>query len=482
MRNLFKAILKTGSGSLASVLFGMATVKLIAYRLGPEALGSFSLTRQLIVAGSALFLTGGQTALVQGIASRTGKDRDLFTATSFALLTGGSILVAVLACIGGVIVGRLYPASASGLLNAIQPAAAAIALSGPMAFVFGSLNASRRIGRLAIAQALNAATLAVLVWLALPLLHSRNSSGFALLLAIAQIPGFVAAIFFLGLERTFKLGFGFSNSAARKFGSFAFATVVAAGLQAWTILAIRGSVAGQLGLGAAGLFDAGWSISMVYVMLILGSFSTYYLPTLAAAEANGSRLIDDVLRTTLLLVVPLIAFVMAMRPVLLVVLYSPEFLVASSMMRWMLLGDFFKVLSFVLAMPMLARADLRFFLAGEIGWSVLMLTGSQIFLKSGRGIEGLGAVFAISYAAYFAYSVVYCRVKLQWRWPRELALPGVSAIVVLVVVSALTWTNHRLSWSALVAAVVGAGTQAIFVLYQRRGFRKANQVTLEAEA
>lgn len=482
MRNLLKAILKTGSGSLASVLFGMAAVKLIAYRLGPEALGSFSLARQLIVAGSSLFLTGGQTALVQGIASRTGKDRDLFAATSFVLLTGGSLLVAVLACIGGVIVGRHYPASALGLGRAIPISAVAIALSGPMAFVFGALNASRRIGRLAIAQALNAATLAALVWFLLPLLHSGSSSRFALLLAIAQMPGFVAGIFFLGSERTFRFGFGFSMSAARKFGGFALATVVAAGLQAWTILAIRGSVANHLGLGAAGLFDAGWSISMVYVMLILGSFSTYYLPTLAAAEANGLRLIDDVLRTTLLLVVPLIAFVMALRPVFLLVLYSPEFLATSSMMRWMLLGDFFKVLSFVLAMPMLARADLRFFLAGEIGWSALMLTGSQIALKNGRGIECLGAVFAASYTAYFAYSVIYCRLKLQWRWPRELALAGVSALVVLGIVSALTWTNRNLSWSALAAAVVGGCVQAIFVLYRRRGVRKSHPLPIEAEA
>ena len=210
MRNLFKAILKTGSGSLASVLFGMAAVKLIAYRLGPEALGSFSLTRQLIVAGSALFLTGGQTALVQGIASRTGKDRDAFTSTSFVLLAGGSLLVATMVWVAGMLLGGLLPASASGFRKAIPLSAAGIGLSGPLAFVFGTLNASRRIGRLALAQALNAATLAALVWIALPLLQSESPMRFAILLTVAQVPGLIAAILFLKSERMMKFEFRFS--------------------------------------------------------------------------------------------------------------------------------------------------------------------------------------------------------------------------------------------------------------------------------
>ena len=479
MRDLLKAIVKTGSGSLATVLFGMATVKLIAWHLGPEALGSFSLTRQIVLAGSALFITGGQTALVQGISSRVGKDRDEFTSTCFILLSGGSLALGAIFFLLNAVIGRvLFP----GLGAAIPIAAIAIATSGPMASVFGALNATKRIGRLAIAQALNAAALAAAVSLMLPVLRSDRPIWFAVVLAASQFPGLLLGAFFLWRDHSLRLSLQLSSAAATKFAKFAFATVTAAALQSWTVLGIRSSVATHLGLGSAGVFDAGWSISMVYVMLILGSFSTYYLPTLASANTSSSRLMNDVLHTTLLLVVPLIALVMGLRPLVLVVLYSREFLTASSMMHWMLIGDFFKVLSFVLAVPMLARADLRAFLAGEIGWNLVMLIGSRIALSRGLGIEALGIVFAVSYAAYFIYALVYCARVLRWYWPRDLVVELLSALVVLAIVSKVTWSVRELTWTPTVGCFLAAIAQVVLVLRRRSETESRPALLAEAKA
>lgn len=480
---MLKAILKTGSGSLATVLFGMATVKLIAWRLGPEALGSFSLTRQLIVAGSALFLTGGQTALVQGISSRQGRDRETFAATSFVLLCGGSLVVAAVVAIAGRwLGGGLFPTSRTELVRAIPIAAIAISISGPLAFVFGALNAARRIGRLAIAQALNAATLAALVWGLLPLMRPDRPLWFASVLAVSQVPGLVLGAIFLRQERFIELRVKVCPAAMSHFGRVALATVAAAGAQAWTVLALRSLIANRFGFGMAGLFDAGWSISMVYVMLILSSFSTYYLPTLAGAGEHAIRLMNQVLRTTLMIVVPLIALVMALRPLLLVVLYSQEFLGVSPMMRWMLMGDFLKVISFVLAMPMLARADIRAFLIGEAGWNLSMFGGTRIALGYACGVEASGGVFALSYGLYFLYVVAYCRRQLGWRWPRELMAATIAAVAILVVVSGMTWSVTEVNWVAVVAALAGGGVQVFLGLRGRTRIDDPQPVVLEAGA
>ena len=206
---------------------------------------------------------------------------------------------------------------------------------------------------------------------------------------------------------------------------------------------------------------------MVYVMLILSSFSTYYLPTLAAPGTKGNEVIENVLRTTLLLVVPLIAVVMALRPLALVVLYSEKFLAASSLMHWMLIGDFFKVLSFVVAMPMLARADLKPFLVGEIGWNVFMFVASQLGLRTRWGIETIGVSFAISYAVYLVYALAYCARRLHWYWPSELRPELISGMTVLAVVCVLTWSVHEITWTPTVLAITCAVAHVAFVLRRR---------------
>jgi O-antigen/teichoic acid export membrane protein len=468
LRNLLKAILKTGSGSLVSVVFGMIAIKLIAARLGVEALGSFSLVKQTIAAGSAMFITGGQTALVQGMSTRTGEDRRRFLGTALVLLCGGSLfggLVMVLSARW--LAQRLLPGVHGAATQAIILAGVAIIFAGATAFVFGSLNGVRRIGRLAVAQSSNAVALAALVWFFLPQLSVDRPERFAFVLAASQFPGLLIGGFFLLREKIAIWPAAFDRGAARQFTTLAFATFAAATMQGWTVLFLRGSVSGRLGLRSAGLFDVAWTISMVYVMLVLGSFSTYYLPTLAAEPSNRRKLIDDVLRTSLLLTVPLIAGIIAFRPMIVTLLYSREFLPAIHMMRWMLLGDFFKIVSFVVAMPMIAFADVRAFLAGELGWNLAMLGAAQFALRGGLGLEWLGAIFAASYFAYLVYAWQYCHRKLQWNFPRHLLFPMFCGIVILAAVSAITWQATTVSTAGVLLAATGSAAQAWILLRSR---------------
>jgi PST family polysaccharide transporter len=469
LRNLLKAILKTGTGSLVSVLFGIVAIKLIAARLGVEALGSFSLVKQTIVAGSAMFITGGQTALVQGMSTRTGGARRRFLSTALVLLCGGSVIAGTAMIVSSRwFAPKVLPGIRGPIEEAVGLAGTAVLVAGPVSFVFGALNGLRRIGRLAVAQSANAVALAGLVWLAMPLFRVDRPQTFALVLACSQLPGLLLGGVFLVRERLDFRAREFDTGSAGQFAKLAFATFAAATLQGWTVLALRGSVSARLGLRSAGLFDVGWTISMVYVMLVLGAFSTYYLPTLASEQGDRRKLINEVLRTSLLLVVPLISALMALGPLVITILYSPEFVPATHMMRWMLLGDFCKVLSFVVAMPMIAFADTRAFIAGELGWNLAMLGGTQAVLRSGIGMEWLGAVFAASYVGYLAYAWWYCDRKLGWKFPARFAAPLLFSIVVLVAMTVVTWSAAAVSGSGLAVATCGSCVLALMLLRPSR--------------
>ena len=453
MKSLTRAILKAGSGSLATVLCGMVTIKLIAARQGTEALGSFSIIKQLIVAGSTMFITGGQTALVQGMSSRTGEDRNEFQATALALLCVGSSFAGIAMVVVGMWGGMGVLPVQLNTRPVMLIAGGAVAASGPMAFVFGSLNATRRIGRLAAAQAINACALVVFTWLVFIVFKVTSPRWVAAIIAGSQLPGIALGIWFL--RGQYRLTFSIRTKSALLFANIAFATFAGALLQGWTVLYIRGSIAKSCGLRAAGVFDAGWTISMVYVMLIFGTFATYYLPTLAAQGRDGGDLIKDVLRTSLLLSVPMIAALMVLRPFVVAVLYSPEFISATALMRWMLLGDFFKILSFVLAMPMIALPDTKAFVIGEAIWNLAMVIGTHAVLSLGWRLEGIGIVFAISYLGYLVYAWRYCRKKMMIRMERCCGASLVSGVLVLVSTAIGTWNHTRVSSQAIAFVILG---------------------------
>src|SRR3712207_6770368 len=92
MRDILKAAIKTMSGSAGFLLFGMLTIKIMAVVLGPNGVGLYSLLRQTSEFSKNLGTLGGETALVQGLASRKGKVRDEYLLTAFWVFVLGALL------------------------------------------------------------------------------------------------------------------------------------------------------------------------------------------------------------------------------------------------------------------------------------------------------------------------------------------------------------------------------------------------------
>ena len=135
----------------------------------------------------------------------------------------------------------------------------------------------------------------------------------------------------------------------RHFFSIALTTLVTGFVGTGSVLAVRAMFVHYGGLPAAGIFDAAWMLSMTYVMLALGSFGTYYLPTLSGVKDPAARvaLIQRFLRATIMLGIPLIVGVIVFKPLLIHLLYSEEFRPALTIIRWMLIGDYLKSLTHI---------------------------------------------------------------------------------------------------------------------------------------
>jgi antigen flippase len=327
----------------------------------------------------------------------------------------------------------------------------ALALAFSSLFVFGSalLNALGRIGDLALLQVIAAAAMAAGAGPAARSASEGRPGSLAWLLGFSAAVSAVAAGWALLRFRAelknwfYGPGRRWAPEAAKSFASLSLA-MLASGLAAsGVLLAVRGRIASRQGMAVTGQFDAAWAISMNYVSLVLASLQTYYLPTLARARGGAQRNahISSVLTLATMAAAVLIAAVACLKPRLLTWFYSAEFRPGAEYLRWTLLGDYLKVSSWILSIPILAAAEMKVFLAAD-------LAAYGVFLGAAAGLTlwltaaaSAGAAFVLMYAAHLLICAVYLLRCQQFVPTRTALLAWTAGLAVVVVVSALTWNQ-----------------------------------------
>ena len=178
------------------------------------------------------------------------------------------------------------------------------------------------------------------------------------------------------------------------------------------MLGLRARIIHAEGLNGAGWFDAAWAISMRHVTLVLSSLQTYYLPLLAGARDREERSgqIARVLMVSTLVMAPLVIALQLANPRVLTLLYADSFRPAKGLLRWTLVGDYLKVTSWVLAMPMLAVADMKMFLATDLTAQAVFVGSSLVLSAMLKPSEGTAIAFVICYAVNLAICYGY-----SWR-------------------------------------------------------------------
>lgn len=135
-----------------------------------------------------------------------------------------------------------------------------------------------------------------------------------------------------------------------------------------SVLVVRAYVVTYYGLDGAGQFDAAWSISAMYLALFLASLQSYLLPELSQKNKGDMYLaLAKAFHFSLLVTLPLITFLVVLKPLVVHVLFSDDFLPSLNVLRWVLLGDCVRVLGWIMATALLARADMTGFMLVEGG-------------------------------------------------------------------------------------------------------------------
>lgn len=182
---------------------------------------------------------------------------------------------------------------------------------------------------------------------------------------------------------------------------FSLMTLIAAFCGPVVQLVIRNHIINTISIETAGCWEGMNRLSGMYLMVITSSFGVYYMPRLA--ELKDSKVLKHEIITAYKVIVPclLVGFVLIyfMRNFIINVLFSPDFYQMKDLFLWQLLGDFFKITSWLLAYVMSAKAMMKTFITTEILFNGSYV-GLALLCSSFWGITGVIIGYMISYICY----------------------------------------------------------------------------------
>jgi len=445
---LARAMTKTGAAAVGSALLSSLAAKVLATAAGPQAIAVFATLQQTRQAAVAVATANGQTALVRGASALEGLERREYIRTAgwiFLAATGAAALL-LTAAPGWLMSYAAIPAAAA---RAVPLLALSVSLLSAFVFLSALLAAAGAIGRLAGSQVAGSAAMTAAVW---PAAHSVNGGK---LDALAHLLNFSSAASAgagwwavwrsRGSFQDWVRGPGrwWSARAARMFMSMSGALLVSGVAASATLLAVRARIIETQGAVVTGQFDAAWAISMSHATLVLGSMQSYYLPALSRTRLGPEKAghISEVLTTSALVAAAVIAGLAVLKPWVLSALYASPFRPGARFLRWTLLGDYLKVASWIFSIPILARGDMKTFLAADLAAYASFAGGAVLFARWAGAAQGA----AIGFAAMYVVHLAVCAGVVRWGYGIRIKKTAWGAfaagMMVVAAASVFTWNQ-----------------------------------------
>lgn len=450
-----------GVASVLNVILGIARMKAAAVLLGPAGVGLFGMYQNLLQTGATVASLGLDTAGTRQIATEHGRGdaggvalarRALLLGTLTLAVLGGGLFAVLSGWIATHVLGDAGRAAdirwlALGVALAVAAVAQTALLTGLRRI--GDL-ARIQIGSAAVATALGVATL--WVW----------GEGGVLLMVLA-VP---AATLAQGLWYTRRLRRHLPAPVAwpqigarlRPLVRLGAAFVLSGAVNMLGQLAVRGIVQRSLGADALGHFQAAWDIGTVYLGFVAGAMATDYYPRLAATMGDAraaTRLVNEQTEVALLLSGPALLALLGTAPWVIHLLYSPEFAPAADILRWQLLGDVLKVMSWPLGFVLLAAGAGKTFVVAETLGIGVFVAATALGIKP-LGVIATGWGFLIMYVCYLPFVYAMARAQMGFHWHRAVWRQALALFLAAAVVSALGHLSGALS------AVVGIASAIVF--------------------
>jgi O-antigen/teichoic acid export membrane protein len=190
--------------------------------------------------------------------------------------------------------------------------------------------------------------------------------------------------------------FKWDDQIVAKMAKFGGASLSSAIIFSAVILIIRSLIINYLGNEQVGIYHAVSSISLQYLSVGLFSLSVYWFPHLAGISGHKIivRELNQFLRISFSIMIPILVILMTFRTQIIELVYSSSFIAASALLPIQIIGDYFRIIFWIISASLLPMVMIKQFMGLSISFDIILLITSGYLLNQ-SGLLGCILAYTI---------------------------------------------------------------------------------------
>lgn len=438
MSNSFKKTVKStgliGVFEVFRLFLGLIRNKLVAVLLGTTGIGVWGLYLSFIELVQGVSSLGLEKSTVKKIAENKEniEERDKIIKIAQFSFVGFSFLCSLLTAFFSEYFSN-YLFGSNKYRFGILVCCIVVFVNSLLSIFKAILNGLREIKKIVISQLVGVLIGNILVLILLPFYSAEAIPIYLLIIAFISFLPLFYSVRGLGLTKvTLTVKDVFKElSSLLKIGIGFWSTTIVTVLIAYLIKVFLQK---EISVEAVGIYQASWTISNLYVGVVLTSMGVDFFPKICEAITNNkavNSIIDEQIEFGLLVSFPFVLAIIFFAPFLLSVMYSPEFSEGASIIRWQMLGVAFRLLGFPFGYALMGKGKIKQYVFSQLLFNIinyLLIIGVILHI----GFNGLGVNYLISYIVYLIVVSSFCYMSLRYKPSKDLMISVVTVFSTLI--------------------------------------------------
>ena len=412
--NLIKTSFYTSISTAITFLSGFIVVKVVAVKIGPKGIafvGQFQNTTAILTMMATAAITTGVVKYLAEHKNDPVKSRQIIN-TAFLIVFFSSLIISIFVMSTSSYLSEAAFKTKDFWIVYFLFGLFIMAISFNVMFL-AILNGLKEIRKFTIVNICSSLTgVAFTVFFA----YTWGIEGVLIAsTATAIVIFFINVYFFNKLGIRWKPDFkSWDKPVVKMLSGFSLMAIVSGFVVPTMQILVRDRIILQFSVSDAGYWQAVTKISDYYLAFITSVLGVYYMPRLSEIQSK-TELRNEIFKGYIIIlpVVSSIALLIWLfRGFIIHILFTPEFLPMKPLFTFQLLGDFFKIGSWLLAFLMIAKAMTKTFIVTEILFAASYVALSYFFMNR-YGIIGTTYSFCINYGAYWILMWILMKKKIQ---------------------------------------------------------------------
>jgi len=412
--NLIKTSFYTSISTAITFISGFIVVKVVAVKIGPKGIafvGQFQNTTAILTMLATAAITTGVIKYLAEHKSDPVKSRQIIN-TAFLIVFFSSLIISLFVmCSSGYLSEAAFKTKDFWIVYFLFGLfTVAISFNVIFSAILNGLQEIRKFTIINICSSLVGVTITVIF---------AYTLGLEGVLVASTATAII--IFFINIYVFGKLGIkwrpnfkSWDKKVVKMLSAFSLMAVVTGFVAPTMQILVRDRIILQFSVADAGYWQAVTKISDYYLGFITSVLGVYYMPKLSEIQSK-IELRNEIMKgyKTILPIVAIIAFLIwLLKGFIIHVLFTPEFLPMKPLFTFQLLGDFFKIGSWLLGYLMVAKAMTKAYIISEIIFAASYVILSYYFMNH-YGIIGATYSFCINYGLYWFFVWFFMRKEIK---------------------------------------------------------------------